>query len=488
MNYDIIIIGAGLGGLTAGAKLAKEEKKVLLMEQHFQPGGCATTFKRKDFTFEVGLHEMDGLDKRDMKTKIFRDLGVFDNVEFIKVPEFYHFVNNKYQITIPHEPQKAIEVLINKFPNEEHGINAYFEQILNAKKKAKESANKPEISIGEFLDSIINNEDLKLVLLGNLGYFHDDPYSLSLNYYSVAQGSYYNGGGNFIKGGSQKLSDYLSKFITDNGGKVILKHLVTEIITEKNKAIGVKYQSSKKGITDTISVYGKEIIANTAIPNVANMLLPKEYGENLQQNYKNYETGASLLTVYLGFKKPVKEIGNKYYSTFIYDDSVKTQTDIKKNNRSDFDTRSFTFVDYSQVDSELTTKDKSVGVICCIDYFSDWDKLDKEEYKSKKKEVAEIFIERLEKLIPGIKNQIEYYEVGTSKTVARYTLNPEGAVYGFAQTPKRVRLDKIKSIDNLHFASAWTKIGGGFSGAIFSGYLCAFDILRKHTKVQTGFT
>jgi len=479
MKYDIIIIGAGLGGLTAGAKLAKEGKKVLLIEQHFNPGGCATTFKRKDFVFEVGLHEMDGLGKRDMKTKIFRELGVFDNVEFLKVPEFYHFSNNNVKITIPHEPEKAIEVLINNFPDEEEGIKAYFEQILNAKIKIKEAADQAEISVGKFLDSIINNEELKLVLLGNLGYFHDDPYSLSLSYYSVAQGSYYNGGGNFIKGGSQKLSDYLSNYITENGGKVILKHIVTDIITENSKAIGVKYKSVKKNTTEIFTDFAENIIANAAIPNIANTLLPKEYGKELQQNYKNYETGASLLTIYLGFKKPVKDLGNKYYSTFVFDNSVKTQADIKTNNKSDFDTRSFTFVDYSQVDSELTSENKSVGVICCIDYYTDWDKLNKETYKKKKEDVANIFIKRLDKLIPGIKNQIEYYEVGTSKTVARYTLNPQGAVYGFAQTPERVRLNKIKSIENLHFASAWTKIGGGFSGAIFSGYLCAFDILRK---------
>ncbi len=92
MKYDVIIIGAGLGGLTAGAKLAKEGKKVLLLEQHNQPGGCATTFRRGDFTLEVGLHEMDGPAPRDMKTRIFNDLDVFKNVEFIPVPEFYRFV------------------------------------------------------------------------------------------------------------------------------------------------------------------------------------------------------------------------------------------------------------------------------------------------------------------------------------------------------------------------------------------------------------
>lgn len=92
-DHDVIIIGAGLAGLTAGAKLAKERKIVLLIEQHSKVGGCATTFNRKiegqKVTFEVGLHEMDGLDnEQDRKIKYFQDLGVFDNVEFIRFLNF----------------------------------------------------------------------------------------------------------------------------------------------------------------------------------------------------------------------------------------------------------------------------------------------------------------------------------------------------------------------------------------------------------------
>ena len=73
---------------------------------------------------------------------------------------------------------------------------------------------KPENSVGEFLDEIIGNEDLKLVLLGNLGYFHDDPYTLSWLYYLNAQGAYYGGSASFIKGGSQQLSNALSDIIS----------------------------------------------------------------------------------------------------------------------------------------------------------------------------------------------------------------------------------------------------------------------------------
>ena len=170
---------------------------------------------------------------------------------------------------------------------------------------------------------------------------------------------------------------------------------------------------------------------------------------------------------------------NKNYSIFVYDESVQKQKDIKGNNKADFSERSFTFVDYSQVDSALAPEGKSVGSVCCIDYSYQWDSLTKEQYKMRKEEAGEAFIDRLEKIIPGFRDNIEYYEVASAATVRRYTLNPKGAVYGFAQTPERVHTDIESPIDNLHFASAWTKTGGGFSGAIFSGYLCAMDVLRK---------
>ena len=476
MNYDVIIIGAGLGGLTAGAKLSKEGKKVLIVEQHIVPGGCATTYKRKGFSLEVGLHEMDGFQKRDLKSRIFRDLDVFNHVDFIKVPDFYTFKYKNYNITVPHEPDEAKAILLTHFPEEAEGIDAYFYQVLNAKEIIKNSKGKEERNLGEFMDSIIKNKDLKLALLSNLGYFHDDPYSLSLSYYSMAQGSYYAGGGYFIKGGSQKLSDYLSEFITKNGGQVILNHIVTEIIVENNKAIGISYK--KKKTDNILKAHGTHIVSNAAIPYIAENLLPKMQADILKSDVQKRRIGASLLTIYLGFKKPVKELGFKQYSTFVFDDSVESIKDISTNNQGDFDKRNFTFIDYSQIDSALAPEGKSVGAICCVDYTKDWELLDKKEYNAQKERIAQMYIEKLNNLIPGIKDIIEYYEVGTSKTVERYTLNPQGAVYGFAQTPGRTKVNPIKSVKNLYFASAWTKIGGGFSGAIFNGYMCAFEIMR----------
>jgi all-trans-retinol 13,14-reductase len=478
MKYDVIIIGAGLGGLTAGAKLAREGKKVFLIEQHSKPGGCATTFRRRDFTMEVGLHEMDGPSEHDMKTKIFNELEVFENVSFIKVPEFYHFISDNIKITIPHHAEEAKKILKEAFPEEIDGIDAFFNQILIPKKKSVENETIKEKNLGEFLDQIICNEDLKLVLLGNLGYFHDDPYSISLTYYSAAQGSYFKGGASFIKGGSQKLSDHLANYILKHEGHIVYNHLVTRLLIENNKLTGVEYKSKKGPTDDTLTAYGSEIVANTAMPNVVD-LLPEEYSIKLKNEIVNQKPGASLLTVYFGFRNNLRSIGNNHYSTFVFHGSVKAQSDIIKNNLGEFYNRSFIFIDYGQIDSALAPEGKSVGALCCIDYIADWEYLSDDEYNAKKDAVAKIFIQRLNELIPGISGEIEYYEVGTSATIKRYTLNPEGSVYGFAQTPLKPPIKSSYLFDNLHFASAWGKTGGGFSGAMFSGFFAAYNILRK---------
>jgi all-trans-retinol 13,14-reductase len=479
MTYEIIIIGGGLGGLTAGAKLAKEGKKVLLLEQHDRPGGCATTFQRKDYTLEVGLHEMDGPHAKDLKVRIFRDLGLSDRISLLDLPEFYRFVNDRQDVVIPHNPEEAAKKLLELFPGEEQGIKTYFHYVTNSRKILTESAGKPEKSVGDFLDEHIDNEDLKLILLGNLGYFHDDPYSISLNYYLVAQGSYYGGNASFVKGGSQKLSDALMDLIEAHGGTVKLNSLTTEIIFEEDRPVGVRYKNKSGKNEEEFSDHATEIIVNASVPTLASALLPENQGKALSEKIKDLKIGASLLTVYFGFKKSLKEVGNRFYSTFVFDPSIITQKDIIVNNHADFSTRSFTFVDYSQVDSALAPAGKGVGAVCCIDYASDWEGLDRKAYLEKKDEVAEIFTERCEKLIPGFREALEYVEVGTPLTIRRYTLNPAGAVYGFAQNPGK-STDYLSALpDNIHIASAWGKFGGGFSGSIFSGYMTAMDVLRK---------
>ena len=136
MKYHTIIIGGGLAGLTAGATLAKFGKKVLLLEQHHKPGGCATTFKRGDFIIEVGLHEMSGLVENGKLRSIFKMLEVENHVELKQVPEFYGIPSDSEDFVFPHGFKAATKALINKYPDEEKGIRKFMKVLAGIRKEA----------------------------------------------------------------------------------------------------------------------------------------------------------------------------------------------------------------------------------------------------------------------------------------------------------------------------------------------------------------
>ena len=110
MQYDVIIIGGGIGGLTAGAVLSKKGKKVLLLEQHFIVGGAATIFKRKDINLEVGLHEMDfGKYGYDVKHDLFNFLELNKRVELVSLPETWQVVDNNISYKVPEGILKVLK-------------------------------------------------------------------------------------------------------------------------------------------------------------------------------------------------------------------------------------------------------------------------------------------------------------------------------------------------------------------------------------------
>jgi len=163
-QFDVAIVGAGLGGLIAGAKLAKEGKKVLIVEQHSKLGGCATHFKRNGISFEIGLHEMDGLNNPDdPKNLIFSDLNVFEHVEFLQVPEFYRITNGRFDVVVPHGVSEAINAITIAFPKEHQAINTFFRDIEKISRSLRtrnmvELSEYANMTVGEYLDQHTENE------------------------------------------------------------------------------------------------------------------------------------------------------------------------------------------------------------------------------------------------------------------------------------------------------------------------------------------
>ncbi len=504
MTYDSIVIGAGLAGLVAGAKLAREGKKVLVLDQHTIPGGYSTSFTVKNYTIDVGLQSMDGLYERDPKIPIFEDLDVFYNVEFVHIKTgYYRFTNSREDFSLPDKREDAIDVLIRQFPKEEKAIRDFFETIETItththkipRTKALQAMIGPLVPIlyssipkwgrrnaGEMLDMFFDNEDLKLVLAGTLLYYSDDPYKLSAIIFALALSSHFKGGNHYIKGGSMKLSGHLANFIRENNGTILLGQKVTKIIVDKGKAVGVEYVSKKDLTATPISVYGSFIIANASAPQVAFKLLSEEDGKKLRDKIKGMTIGHSTTNVYLGFNKSLQELGHSDFATVVNDPSVFTLKDVFSNHYGDYTKRNYMFIDYGQIDSGMAPFGKSTGIISFIDNIESWEDIDDEQYEQKKRDIVEIFVNRLNELIPGAKDFIEYKGIANPRTKMRYTLNPAGTSIGFAQTLSQAGMKRMKSkspIENLHFASAWTFPGGGFSSTIWAGWQAAAEILNK---------
>ena len=479
---NIVIIGAGLGGLSAGALLAKEGYKITILEQHSMVGGCATVFKRKGgFTCEVGLHEMDGVYTSPVIKKVFERLGVYENVEFVKPDEFFK-VSTKYgEFVMPDGKAEAMQALKSRFVHEEKGIESYFKAIADIagcykklvdlkwfdyllfpilfypilKYKNKNTA--------EVLNGFMDNEELKLILNTNVQYYNDTPETLSFLLHAVAQNSYYEGGGWFIKGGSYSLSEYLASIITCNGGNVITK---ADVIEATKESVTYRYKN------EDVTIQADKIISDIS-PQDTYRLFGMEFTEEKQ-------IAESIITVYLGFSKNLRELYLEgAYSNFLLD-SLGSQDDYITMVKQDVTTKDFVFVDYSRVDSGLTPPEKSFGAVCVLDEMKSWESLDAEAYTQKKERLLEHVLERLEKHYPNIKEIVEYAEVATPKTMQRYVRTPNGTAYGYKPTPRQFfRKPKVKSdkIDNLYFVGQFV-LAGGFSPAISSGSMC-FDAIVK---------
>lgn len=477
----IVIIGGGLGGLTAGALLAKNGYNIVLLEQHKIVGGAATTFRRKGgFTVEVGLHEMNEVYSNSTTKEVFDTLGVYENIEFVEPDEFFRVTASGFDFTMPNRRDNVLSALKERYPAEANGIKEYFtliDALADDFSRLEDAAwwelmlfplvfrnlvKYRKLAVREVLDGMIANEELKLILNANIGYFHTVPDTFSILYHAIAQSSYYRGGGWYIKGGSQKLSDAMASVIRDNGGTIFTKSEATSISLENKKAVSITFKKSGQNVTEEADIV------------VSNLSPAQTYALANLPFKETRRIANSLLCVYLGFSKNLRETyGKQGYSRFFFRD-ITSIDEYKAQFDQDITKRGFVFVDYSQIDAGLCDPAKSFGAICTTDFLSSYENMPDDEYKRRKQEIIDAYLAVLEEYYPGIRDLVEYAEVATPRTMQRYLRTPSGTPYGFAPAADQFfRRPEVKSslVSNLYFTGAWV-VGGGFTPAISSGNMC----------------
>jgi all-trans-retinol 13,14-reductase len=505
-NFDAIVIGSGLGGLTAAALFARAGHKVLVLERNETFGGAATVYHHGALAIEASLHEIDGLDASDPKGSILRALGLDRDIPFVDVGALHEVRSPLFEkpFVMPHGLDAALKVSKAHFPQQARGVEQYFERIDAVRQAISMMSdhqddrgwwlwNAPTLpwrlwplirdrhaTLSDVLGRMFgDNEAVKLAMASNLEYYTDDPDTMPFIHFAIPQASYLTGGGHYIRGGSQVLSDRLVTIIREAGGEVRAGREVETILLDGNRTRGVRHRARKTG---DVSEDLAPIVFGNAAPTVLATMLPDDKRATFMSRYRGRHPSISLWTVSLGLEAHSHDFSVRHYSTSILPSWLTTLSRFRDaaavlGDDSQSRITPYSFVAYDQIDSGLNTDGPYLAALVGLDRVQNWAGLTAEAKHARKERWMDRVISDLDRQFPGIAGAIVHREMSTSETFQHYLNTPGGSLYGFAPESRGFMPLAATAINGLYLASAFTG-SGGFTGAILGGGWAARAAMR----------
>ena len=437
-RYDVVVIGAGLGGLTAGAILARAGRKVLVIERSNSVGGAASSYKSGDLFVEGSLHETSNPhDPRDPKHSVLTRVGVIDAVRWIPAGAFYQARGGPLDrpFVMPDDFDAARRALGGRFPQARAGI----EQLLGemerialaagtlsqqggAFKNPRESmaalqnlvpaVRDRRLSLSRKLDQLFGDDEaIKCALTANLSYYHDDPATLWWPFFAMAQGSYLLSGVRFVQGGSQRLSSALARAVRIAGGEVLVRRIVGGIALDPQGRASTVTHTAKDG-SDPQVVETLRIVSNAA-PTALEPLMPAAAAAKLTASYAPMTPSASLFALTLGLSKPPREFGIAHYSTQLLPPWMKRLSDYAQGAalmaaEPGERVPPMSVADYAAIDSGVPAPPYVLSIIG-PDLLSNWDSSNMDAYREKRGRWQQAIIRYLTSLYPGLARAVVAY-------------------------------------------------------------------------------
>lgn len=488
----VVVIGAGLGGLTAAAYLATRGFPVTLVEQHDIPGGYATSFDRAQgrFTFEVSLHQTAA--RSGATRRVLEELGLAKSLPLAPAPEFARILQPDLELVLPAaDPAGCVEALARQFPGQRQGIAAYIGELVQVAEEVKTLPDKMglldymsfptkhallwdlrKLSMEQFLGRHLQDPRLKDLLSVYWGYYGLPPAQLSGFLYAVATGDYLKNGGYYYLPRSQALSDALAQLIAGRGGQIIYENAVQNITMEQGAVSGVILADGRR-------LPARAVIANAAAPTVFGRMLPPQAApEEYRRKLSAYRPSLSSFVVWLGLKRSLRgQVPGYGYSLGA---GLDAQAEYQASLGGDAGQVGLGVALYDNLSPDYSRPGSGTMTITFVSGYEPWRRFEadylagrKAEYLKEKERVASVLVERVAaRLIPGLRDMIEVQEVATPLTNLRFTRNPEGAIYGFEQSLDNAYMNRLPNrtpVKGLYLASSWGNPGGGFTGAQMAG-------------------
>jgi len=467
-SYDVIVIGAGIGGLAAGALLAKKGLSVAVFEAHKKPGGYCTSFKRKGFMFDSVLDAVSGAGEGGWLRRVLKRLDVDGEVGFVRLDPLRVDVFGGERITIPGGIKDIRELLYSLAPDEKEGISGLLATMDEIYRKAMVTP--PEtlytdprldgragplskyrrLSYKALLDDFVKDKRVRAVMSDRSAFMGLPPSKVSALAMTTMFMTYASGGGYRIKDGAERLTDALVSGLRKAGGELYTKSPVTEIHQMDGKVSGV-------------DVSGREVKAKAVVSAIDAGLTAGLSGA--KPGYASLKHSISFFMVYLcldtAFEMP-DSMG--YYPGYDVEGTfADVAADIASPNAS------MEVINYSNISSGMTKAGGASVMLmskAAYNYKEDW-----KACKGREMDRLVDFAER--NVLPGLKDCISYAEAATPLTLERYTGNSCGAAFGWEQGVGNVRPGAMTDIPGLYLAGHWTYPGGGIESVAASGIVAA---------------
>ncbi len=501
-RYDVVVVGAGLGGLTAAALLARRGISVLVVDQHYVAGGCATVFRRPGYEFDVGLHYVGDCAPGGPIPRFLAEAGVED-VEFLPMDEsgfdVFRFPDG-FTFAYPRGFDALEQRLLEVFPAEAKGVKRYMKALrqmrllaeaegrawplMKAIPRALLAASCASMTLERFLDTCTKNPRLRAILVGPHLDYAVAPSRVSLPLHLGLVGHYVANGAWYPKGGGQALADKLAARVESYGAKILLRARAERIIVERGRVTGVELYNKHTGRR---RVGASLVISDADIKQTfATLLPPDAVRQRTLERVRRFEMAPAIAVLYLGVRRDAlpAELTNANQWLFASDDQESPYSAVRAGEFSACPPAYVTITSLKEPERPIApdgvlnlqimtlapSAPEAWGTTASA--LADGSYRRSEAYEAKKKALADVLRAQLESLWPGVGAGIVYEEMATPLTHHRYTLASEGTSYGIAATVAQFmggRPAAKTELRGLVLAGASTRSGHGIVGAMSSG-------------------
>jgi prolycopene isomerase len=471
-RYDVVVIGAGVGGLVAGSLLARAGRAVLVVERHDRPGGYAHGFRREGRQFDSAVHMIGGAGPGGPIHALLGELGVGDRCEFVPLDPIYRARYPDFEIDARAGLEGFAAAHARVLPDHEKSVRRFLDACVGVERElaalvAGDASRRVDqvpwlrryrrATLAQVLEELVPDARTRAAL-GTLWPFAGLPPSrLSFLYFANLLLSYVEQGAHYCRGSFQRFADALALALRSHGGELLLRSVVRRIEAEAGRASGVILENGQR-------VRAPWVISNAdACQTVFELVGGAAFPEGYRARLAASESSTSAFVVYAAVDCDPLAHG-LLHETFLFDGF-----DAERSAQSSHAGRPTwcTLTCPTLSDPDLAPGGEHLLIITTL-----CDPRVESSWREAKEEVAEHLLELAVRRVPALGRSLRFAEGATPRTLERYTRNQAGSLYGWAHTPRQVgqaRLAPTTPIEGLLLVGHWTRPGGGVAAVVRSG-------------------